>query len=166
MLGVGNALAASVPGWVLVAVLRRRAARGGGCFHRWAACSGTCPAETVAPGRAPKFTGCPARPVTYTAQDLAQPAPGLIVRLENSLATMDRTLIDVERSIATLTEERDRAAQRLGQPFDRMDQLVAARAHRATIDAKMAAAHQPAEPNPPRPTAAQRGRPGADPSTA
>lgn len=43
------------------------------------------------------------------------------MRLENSLATMDRTLIDVERSITTLTEERDRAAQRLGQPFDRMD---------------------------------------------
>jgi len=111
--------------------------------------------ETTSQGpvAAVQFTGCPARPVTYTAQDLAQPGPGLIVRLENSLATMDRTLIDVERSIATLTEERDRAAQRLGQPFDRMDQLVAARAHRATIDAKMAAAHQPAEPNPPRPTA-------------
>jgi hypothetical protein len=95
-----------------------------------------------------QFTGCPARPVTYTATDLAQPGPGLIVRLENTLTTMDRTLVDVERTITTLTEERDRAAERLGRPFDRMDQLVDSRAHRATIDAKMAAAHQPPEPTP------------------
>ena len=93
------------------------------------------------------------------------------MRLENSLATMDRTLIDVERSITTLTEERDRAAQRQGQPFDRMDQLVAARAHRVAIDTKMAAAHQPAEPNPPQPpaaapepTPAQLDRPEAPPA--
>jgi hypothetical protein len=98
-----------------------------------------------------QFTGCPARPVTYTATDLAQPGPGLIVRLENALTTMDRTLLDVERTITTLTEERDRAAERLGRPFDRMDQLVEARTQRATIDAKMAAAHQPPEPAPAAP---------------
>ena len=88
------------------------------------------------------FTGCPARAVTYTARDLAQPGPGLIVRLENSLATMDRNLVDVHADITTTTTELARAQARVGAPFDKADQLTAARARRDEIAERMAPAPQ------------------------
>jgi hypothetical protein len=86
------------------------------------------------------FTGCPARAVTYTARDLAQPGPGRIVRLENSLATMDRTLVDVQADITVTTAELGRAQARVGAPFDKAEQLTAARTRRDAIAQRMAPA--------------------------
>lgn len=91
------------------------------------------------------FTGCPARAVTYTARDLAEPGPGLIVRLENALATMDRTLVDVQADITATTQELARAQARVGAPFDKADQLVAARARRDEIAERMAPTPQAAQ---------------------
>ncbi len=84
------------------------------------------------------FTGCPARAVTYTAGDLAEPGPGLIVRLENSLTALDRTLLDVHADITTTTLELARAQARVGAPFDKAGQLLAARARRDEIAERMA----------------------------
>jgi len=84
------------------------------------------------------FTGCPARVVTYTAGDLAEPGPGLIVRLENSLTALDRTLLDVHADITTTTLELARAQARVGASFDKADQLLAARARRDEIAERMA----------------------------
>jgi len=84
------------------------------------------------------FTGCPARAVTYTAGDLAEPGPGLIVRLENSLTALDRTLLDVHADITTTTLELARAQARVGASFDKADQLLAARARRDEIAERMA----------------------------
>jgi len=84
------------------------------------------------------FTGCPARAVTYTARDLTDPGPGLIIRLENSLAAMDRTLIDVHADITTTGQELARAQARVGAPFGKAEQLAAARTRRDEIAERMA----------------------------
>lgn len=70
------------------------------------------------------------------------------------LCVTSGTLSDLGRSIDTLAEERDWAAERVGRPFDRRDQLVGAREHRGAIDAKMAAAQQPVGPALPPPAPA------------
>jgi len=82
------------------------------------------------------FTGCPARAVTYTARDLAD--PGLVVRLENALTALDRTLVDVHADITATTRELQRAQARVGASFDKADQLLAARARRDEIAERMA----------------------------
>jgi len=89
------------------------------------------------------FTDCPARPVAFTAADLRQPGPGLLIRLENTLTGLDRTLTETHASINTLTLEHDRAQARLGAPFDRMDQLLTARAKREEITERMTADQNP-----------------------
>ncbi len=89
------------------------------------------------------FPDCPARAVAYTAGELHQPGPGIIVRLENSLTAMDRTLGDTRAAITATTSERDRAQARLGMPFDKADQLAAARTHQQDITARMTAAQNP-----------------------
>jgi len=89
------------------------------------------------------FPDCPARAVTFTAGELHQPGPGLIVRLENSLTAMDRALADTRAAIIATTSERDRAQARLGMPFDKADQLAAARTHQQEITARMTAVQNP-----------------------
>jgi len=89
------------------------------------------------------FPDCPARAVAYTAGELHQPGPGLIVRLENTLTAMDRALADTRAAITATTSERDRAQARLGVPFAKADQLAAARTHQQEITARMTAAQNP-----------------------
>jgi len=89
------------------------------------------------------FPDCPARAVTFTAADLHQAGPGIIVRLENSLTALDRALADTRAAITATTDERDRAQARLGMPFDKADQLAAARTHQQEITARMTAAQDP-----------------------
>ena len=89
------------------------------------------------------FPDCPARAVAYTAGELHQPGPGLIVRLENSLTAMDRTLGDTRAAVTATTSERDRAQARLGMPFAKADQLAAVRTHQQEITARMTAAQNP-----------------------
>jgi len=89
------------------------------------------------------FPDCPARAVTFTAADLRQAGPGIIVRLENSLTALDRALANTRAAITATTDERDRAQARLGMPFDKADQLAAARTHQQEITARMTAAQDP-----------------------
>jgi hypothetical protein len=127
--------------------------------------------------------GAPIDAIPVSVGDTANPAPGLVVRFENALRSLNRKLASKHEWIDELTTEISRAQGELGKPFQHQDALHAAYAARKAINDQLAAAAAPPPAPAPAttdpdvaaslgvlasthaaPTAGQR--PGGNPSTA
>jgi hypothetical protein len=96
--------------------------------------------------------GLPLDSIKVSVGDIENPAAGLVVRFENALRTLDRTLASKHEWIDELTTEISRAQAAFGKPFQHQDALHAAYAARKEIDDKLNAAAAP--PPVPAPVAA------------
>ncbi|HEY3514575.1 MAG TPA: helicase-related protein [Kribbella sp.] len=107
-----------------------------------------------------RFTDAPIDGVRITLTENQNPAPGLVVRLENALRALDRKLTGEHDYIDELTTEISRAREQLGQPFKHSDDLAAAYANRKSINEQLeAAANQSSTPAAAGPDASAQGKP-------
>ncbi|MEV0287875.1 helicase-related protein [Kribbella sp. NPDC050820] len=90
-----------------------------------------------------RFTGAPIDGVRITLAENQNPAPGLVVRLENALRALDRKLTGEHDYIDELTTEISRAREQLGQPFKYRADLDAAYTYRKNINDQLDAAANP-----------------------
>ena len=85
--------------------------------------------------------------VTWPAFDWKRSDPsGLITRLERQIQRLPDTLASLQAEGDTARAEADRAAARLGAPWDRADELTALRRRQGEINDTLAAATTPDEP--------------------
>jgi hypothetical protein len=95
--------------------------------------------------------GLPLDSIKVSVGDIENPAAGLVVRFENALRTLDRTLGSKREWIDELSTEISRAQAALGKPFQHQDALHAAYAARKEVNDKL---NEAAAPTPaPAPTA-------------
>jgi hypothetical protein len=87
--------------------------------------------------------GLPVDGIKVSVGDTENPAPGLVVRFENALRSLDRKLGSKHEWIDELSTEISRAQGELGKPFQPQDALHAAYAARKAINDKLAAAAAP-----------------------
>jgi hypothetical protein len=87
--------------------------------------------------------GVPVDSVAVSVGDTQNPAPGLVVRFENALRSLDRKLASKHEWIDELTTEINRAEGELGKPFQHQDALHAAYAARKAVNDQLAAAAAP-----------------------
>jgi hypothetical protein len=88
--------------------------------------------------------GVPVDGVAVSVGDTQNPAPGLVVRFENALRSLDRKLASKHEWIDELTTEINRAEGELGKPFQHQDALHAAYAGRKEVNDKLNEAAAPA----------------------
>jgi hypothetical protein len=87
--------------------------------------------------------GLPLDRIKVSVGDIENAAAGLVVRFENALRTLDRTLASKREWIDELTTEINRAQAAHGKPFQHQDALHAAYATRKEINDKLNAAAAP-----------------------
>jgi hypothetical protein len=78
--------------------------------------------------------GVPVDSVAVSVGDTQNPAPGLVVRFENALRSLDRKLASKHEWIDELATEINRAEGELGKPFQHQDALHAAYAARKAVN--------------------------------
>jgi hypothetical protein len=91
--------------------------------------------------------GAPVDGIAVSVGDTQNPSPGLVVRFENVLRSLDRKLASKHEWIDDLTTEITRAQGELGKPFQHQDTLHTAYATRKAINDKLAAAAAPPPAN-------------------
>lgn len=90
--------------------------------------------------------GVPVDSVAVSVGDTQNPAPGLVVRFENALRSLDRKLASKHEWIDELTTEINRAEGELGKPFQHQDALHAAYAARKAVNDQLAGLPLPHRP--------------------
>ena len=70
---------------------------------------------------------------------------GVITKVENAIAGLPRVLTDAHERLERAKGERDSAAEALGAPFARAQELADAQAELEDIDRKMSASQRPPE---------------------
>jgi hypothetical protein len=100
--------------------------------------------------------------VTYPALDWKRSEPSnLVTRLERQIHRLPDTLTNLQSEADTARAEADRAATRIGAPWDRADELSGLRRRQGEINDTLAAAAnpEPVEPAGPPPSAAELTQP-------
>jgi hypothetical protein len=87
--------------------------------------------------------GIPDSEVKLSTDDWRRPTPGLITRLQNKIGELDKLRLDTEAAISRTRTEIERGTAQLGAPFSHTDELAAARAQLAAIEAEMQAQAAP-----------------------
>jgi len=78
--------------------------------------------------------------VSYLAKDLTRhDAASLITRLERHLQRLPDTIADLNQEASSAKAEADRAAARIGVPWDRTEELVDLRRHQQEVEEQLAA---------------------------
>jgi hypothetical protein len=90
-----------------------------------------------------RASDAPVRAVDMTLNESHNPAPGLVVRIENVVRALDRQLTDEHDRVQELTTEIERSREQLGQPFKHRDALHQAYADRKAINDQIAAQADP-----------------------
>ncbi|MFI5736069.1 helicase-related protein [Kribbella sp. NPDC051587] len=93
-----------------------------------------------------RFTGGLIDNVSISLNESQNPSPGLVVRLENAVRTLDRKLSGQHEYIDELTTEISRARDQVGQPFKYRAELDAAYATRKSINDQLSEAAKPVTP--------------------
>ena len=82
--------------------------------------------------------------VSYLAKDLTRhDAASLITRLERHLQRLPDTIADLNQEASSAKAEADRAAARIGVPWDRTEELVDLRRHQQEVEEQLAATTEP-----------------------
>ena len=116
-----------------------------------------------------ELAGVPRSGFNLTLDEVRTDKPlGIITKLENRVAGISHTRVEVERDIERTSSERDRAAAEVGQPFTHADALTRSRSRGQQLAAEMAEdATGPREPEPtPAAAASTRAQPMAQPRPA
>jgi len=87
--------------------------------------------------------GVPVDGIAISTGDIENAAPGLVVRFENALGSLDRKLTAKQDWIDELATEITRAEGELGKPFQHQDALHAAYTTRKAINDQLAAVAAP-----------------------
>lgn len=78
------------------------------------------------------------RPVTLTSDELRQPSPSQIVRLENAVTNLPQGLENARQQLTADSNTLDRARARIGEPFPHEAALDQLKVRKTEIDAKIA----------------------------
>jgi hypothetical protein len=93
--------------------------------------------------------------VTFLAYDLSRSdSANLVTRLERHLHRLPDTVAELHEEATAARAEADRAAARIGVPWDRSEELAGLRRRQKEIDQALAASTEPAHEQQPAPASA------------